>query len=73
MKRQSPRQRNRAALRAFHHRRGLSHTAAERSDDVAIRTKTMPSPSTWGELRKRVDSLGGGLAKLGLKRGTASR
>ena len=44
-------------------------TAAERSDDVAIRTKDDAFTITWGELRERVDALAGGLAKLGLKRG----
>jgi long-subunit acyl-CoA synthetase (AMP-forming) len=44
-------------------------TAAQRSDDVAIRTKDDAFTITWGELRKRVDALAGGLAKLGLKRG----
>ena len=44
-------------------------TAAERSDDVAIRTKDDAFTITWGELRERVDALAGGLAKLGVKRG----
>ena len=44
-------------------------TAAQRSDEVAIRTKGDAFTITWGELRKRVDALAGGLAKLGLKRG----
>ena len=44
-------------------------TAAERSEDVAIRTKGDAFSITWGALRERVDALAGGLAKLGLKRG----
>jgi long-chain acyl-CoA synthetase len=44
-------------------------TAAERSDQVAIRTKDDAFTITWGELRERVDALAGGLAKLGVKRG----
>jgi long-chain acyl-CoA synthetase len=44
-------------------------TAAQRSDEVAIRTKGDAFTITWGELRERVDALAGGLAKLGLKRG----
>jgi long-chain acyl-CoA synthetase len=44
-------------------------TAAERADQVAIRTKQDGFTITWGELRARVDALAGGLAKLGVKRG----
>ncbi len=44
-------------------------TAAQRVDDVAIRTKGDQFTITWGELRRRVDDLAGGLAKLGLGRG----
>jgi long-chain acyl-CoA synthetase len=44
-------------------------TAAERADDVAIRTKGDAFTITWGELLERVDALAGGLAKLGVKRG----
>jgi long-subunit acyl-CoA synthetase (AMP-forming) len=44
-------------------------TAAERADDVAIRTKGDAFTITWGELRERVDALAGGLSKLGVKRG----
>jgi len=44
-------------------------TAAQRADEVAIRTKGDAFSITWGELRERVDALAGGLAKLGLKRG----
>jgi long-chain acyl-CoA synthetase len=44
-------------------------TAAERADDVAIRTKGDAFTITWGELLERVDALAGGLARLGVKRG----
>ncbi|HEX5899212.1 MAG TPA: long-chain fatty acid--CoA ligase [Solirubrobacteraceae bacterium] len=44
-------------------------TAADRADDVAIRTKGGELAWTWGELRERVDALAGGLAELGLERG----
>jgi long-subunit acyl-CoA synthetase (AMP-forming) len=44
-------------------------TAAERADEVAIRTKADAFSITWGELRERVDALAGGLAKLGVGRG----
>jgi len=44
-------------------------TAAERQDDVAIRTKGDEFTITWGELRDRVDALAGGLHELGLRRG----
>ena len=44
-------------------------TAANRADDVAIRTKGDEVAWTWGELRERVDALAAGLAGLGLKRG----
>ncbi|HEV2924783.1 MAG TPA: AMP-dependent synthetase/ligase [Solirubrobacteraceae bacterium] len=44
-------------------------TAAERADQIAIRTKGDAFTITWGELRVRVDALAGGLAKLGLLRG----
>ncbi len=42
-------------------------TAAERADEVAIRTKGRRFSITWGELRQRVDALAGGLAKLGVQ------
>jgi long-subunit acyl-CoA synthetase (AMP-forming) len=45
-------------------------TAAERADEVAIRTKGDAFTITWGELRERVDALAGGLSKLGLERGS---
>ena len=44
-------------------------TAAEREDQVAIRTKGDAFTITWGELRERVDALAGGLAKLGVESG----
>ncbi len=44
-------------------------TAAERAEEVAIRTKGDAITITWGELRERVDALAGGLAKLGARRG----
>ncbi|HEY0517087.1 MAG TPA: long-chain fatty acid--CoA ligase [Solirubrobacteraceae bacterium] len=44
-------------------------TAAQRADQVAIRTKGDEFTITWGELRERVDALAGGLAGLGLGRG----
>ena len=44
-------------------------TAAERVEEVAIRTKGDAFSITWGELRERVDALAGGLAKLGVQRG----
>jgi long-chain acyl-CoA synthetase len=44
-------------------------TAADRRDEVAIRTKGDLFTITWGELRERVDALAGGLAKLGVQRG----
>jgi long-chain acyl-CoA synthetase len=44
-------------------------TAAERADEVAIRTKGDEFTITWGQLRRRVDDLAGGLAQLGLGRG----
>jgi long-chain acyl-CoA synthetase len=44
-------------------------TAAERADEVAIRTKGDAFTITWGALRRRVDDLAGGLAELGLGRG----
>ncbi len=44
-------------------------TAAERSGEIAIRTKQDAFTITWGQLRERVDALAGGLARLGLQRG----
>src|SRR6185437_7386709 len=43
-------------------------TAAERADDVAIRTKDDAFAITWGQLRERVDAIAGGLARLGVQR-----
>jgi long-chain acyl-CoA synthetase len=44
-------------------------TAADREQDVAIRTKDDAFTITWGDLRDRVDSLAAGLHALGLRRG----
>src|SRR4051795_12056298 len=44
-------------------------TAANRADEVFVRTKGDDVAWTWGQLRERVDALAGGLAKLGLERG----
>src|SRR5213593_2450200 len=44
-------------------------TAANREDEVFVRTKGDAVTLTWGEMRERVDALAGGLAKLGLTRG----
>ncbi|HXD54250.1 MAG TPA: long-chain fatty acid--CoA ligase [Solirubrobacteraceae bacterium] len=44
-------------------------TAAERAEEIAIRTKEDAFTITWGELRDRVDALAGGLYELGLRRG----
>jgi long-subunit acyl-CoA synthetase (AMP-forming) len=44
-------------------------TAAQRADEVAIRTRGDEFSITWAQLRERVDALAGGLAKLGVKRG----
>lgn len=44
-------------------------TAAQRSDEVAIRTRGDAFTITWGALRERVDALATGLASLGLTRG----
>jgi long-chain acyl-CoA synthetase len=44
-------------------------TAAERADEVAIRTRQDAFTITWGELRERVDALAGGLNELGVGRG----
>src|SRR4029077_47061 len=43
--------------------------AAEKADEVFVRTKGDEVAWTWGELQERVDALAGGLAKLGLERG----
>jgi long-chain acyl-CoA synthetase len=60
---------NKAALGAATIAEAFRITSAQRSGDVAIRTKGDAFTITWGELRERVDALAGGLAKLGLKRG----
>ncbi len=44
-------------------------TAAERAEEIAIRTKDDAFTITWGELRDRVDALAAGLHALGLRRG----
>ena len=44
-------------------------TAANRADEVFVRTKGDEVAWTWGELRERVDALAGGLAMMWLKRG----
>jgi long-subunit acyl-CoA synthetase (AMP-forming) len=44
-------------------------TAAQRGDQIAIRTKGDAFAISWRELRERVDALAGGLAKLGLGHG----
>jgi len=44
-------------------------TAAERENDVAIRTKDDAYTITWGSLRDRADALAAGLHALGLRRG----
>ena len=44
-------------------------TAADRADDVAIRTRGDAYTIDLGGLRDRVDALAGGLAGLGVKRG----
>src|SRR6478672_2494333 len=44
-------------------------TAADRADEVAVRTKGDEIAWTWGELRERVDALAAGLAGLALERG----
>ena len=44
-------------------------TSANRTDEVAVRTKGDEVSWTWGELRDRVDALAGGRAPQGLQRG----
>src|SRR6478672_8201477 len=61
--------RGRSAVEASTVAEAFRITAAERADDVAIRTKDDAFTITWGELRQRVDALAGGLARLGVKRG----
>ncbi len=61
--------RGRSAVEASTVAEAFRITAAERADEVAIRTRGDAFTITWGELRERVDALAGGLAKLGVKRG----
>src|SRR5271165_5566506 len=58
-----------AAARAGTIAEAFRITAAERLDQVAIRTKGDAFTITWGALRDRVDAIAGGLAELGCKRG----
>jgi long-chain acyl-CoA synthetase len=44
-------------------------TAEDFADRVAVRTKDDETSLTWGELRRRVDALAGGLHELGVRRG----
>ncbi|TMM02135.1 MAG: long-chain fatty acid--CoA ligase [Actinobacteria bacterium] len=44
-------------------------TAANRENEIFVRTKGDDVALTWREVRERVDALAGGLAKLGLARG----
>jgi long-chain acyl-CoA synthetase len=44
-------------------------TAAERADQVAIRTRGDEFTITWSQLRDRVDALAGGLHELGVRKG----
>ncbi|MEA2313827.1 MAG: long-chain acyl-CoA synthetase [Solirubrobacteraceae bacterium] len=59
----------RAALGAATLAEAFRITAAERPEQVAIRTRGDEFTITWGELRTRVDALAAGLAGLGLRRG----
>jgi long-subunit acyl-CoA synthetase (AMP-forming) len=47
----------------------LRRTAAHHPEIVAVRTPDDSVSLTWSELLERVDSLAGGLARLGVKRG----
>jgi long-subunit acyl-CoA synthetase (AMP-forming) len=58
-----------AATRAATIAEAFRITAAERHDEVAIRTRGDAFTITWGELQERVDTLAGALAALGLERG----
>ena len=64
-----PKARARSASEAATIAEAFRITVAERTEDVAIRTKSDAFTITWGELRERVDDLAGGLAKLGVRRG----
>src|SRR6266851_4151541 len=44
-------------------------TSADRAETIAIRTRGDEFTISWAELRRRVDDLAGGLARLGLGRG----
>jgi len=59
----------RAAVEAETVAEAFRITAAQRAEQVAVRTKGDAFTITWGELRERVDALAGGLAKLGVGRG----
>ncbi len=61
----------RAALNASTLAEAFRITAAERENEVAIRTKDDAFTITWAGLRERADSIAGGLAKLGVRRGDA--
>jgi long-chain acyl-CoA synthetase len=61
--------RERAAVNAQTLAEAFRLTAAERAEELAIRTKGDAFTISWGELRRRVDELAAGLAKLGLARG----
>jgi long-subunit acyl-CoA synthetase (AMP-forming) len=58
-----------AATRAATIAEAFRITAAERADEIAIRTKDDDVAITWGQLRGRVDALAGGLAGIGVGRG----
>ncbi len=60
---------NRVAARAGTIAHAFRLTAAQRGDEVAIRTKGDAFTITWSKLRERVDAVAGGLAGLGLARG----
>ena len=49
--------------------RAFRITAAERAEEIAIRTKEDAFTITWGALRERVDALAAGLHALGLRHG----
>ena len=59
----------RAALGAATIAEAFRITAAERLDEVAIRTKQDEFTITWGELRERVDALAGDQHAAGTGRG----
>ena len=61
--------RGRAAAHAPTLAQAFRITAADREQEVAIRTRQDAFTITWGELRERVDALAGGLARLGVRRG----